>query len=135
MKLSIKIAIPGKIIWEGEANEINVQTTSGKIGILPNHTPLIAALETSVLTIKKETTTLMVISDGYISVEKNNIFIAIDRCILEEKINKETLEKTYKTALEKLNNAKTPGKKQIATKALKRVNSCYEILEYRKNNS
>ena len=39
MKLKIKIAIPGKVIWESEANEINIQTTTGKIGILPNHAP------------------------------------------------------------------------------------------------
>ena len=132
MKLKIKVAIPGKIIWEGEANEIKIQTTTGKIGILPNHAPLISAIETSVLTIKQEKTVFMVISDGYISLEKNSVFIATDRCILEESINIEKLEENYKLALEKYNNAKKPGKKYIANKNLKRVNACYEILNYRK---
>lgn len=134
MKLSIKVAIPGAIIWQGEADEINVQTTGGKIGILPNHTPLLAAVETSVLTVKNEETTLMVISEGYLSLEKNEIFIAVDRCILEKRIKKEKLEKAYEMALEQFNKANTPATKLFATKSLKRVNSCYEILEYRKNN-
>ena len=64
MKLKIKVAIPGRVIWEGEGAEMTIQTTTGKMGILPNHAPLVAAIETSVLTIKNEdnTTSLMVIS-------------------------------------------------------------------------
>lgn len=136
MKLKAKIAIPGKVIWEGEANEINIQTTTGKIGILPNHAPLVTAIETSVLTIKNiEETTFMVISDGYLSLEKNSIFIATDRCILENKIDSKKLEADYKSALERYNIAKKPGKKYIANKALKRINACYEILNYRKLNN
>ena len=130
MKLKAKIAIPGKVIWEGEANEINIQTTTGKIGILPNHAPLVTAIETSVLTIKNiEKTTFMVISDGYLSLEKNSIFIATDR------IDSKKLEADYKSALERYNIAKKPGKKYIANKALKRINACYEILNYKKLNN
>lgn len=135
MKLKAKIAIPGKVVWEGEAKEIGIQTTTGKIGILPNHAPLVAAIETSVLSIKDENTTLMVISDGYLSLEKNSIFIATDRCILEEKIDPKKLDTDYKLAKERYNEAKKPGKKYIANKALKRIKACYEILDYRKANS
>ena len=132
MKLKIKVAIPGKVVWEGQASEISVQTTTGRIGILPNHAPLVAAIETSVLSIKDETnTTFMVISDGYLSLEKNSLFIATDRCILEDKIDREKLKEDYEVATEKANNAKKPGKKYIANKALKRVQACSKILEYR----
>lgn len=137
MKLKIKVAIPGRVIWEGEGAEMTIQTTTGKMGILPNHAPLVAAIETSVLTIKNEdnTTSLMVISDGYISLEKNNIFIATDRCILEDRINADKLDSDYQVAVEKYNNAKKPGKKYIANKTLKRINACYEILNYRKQTN
>jgi F-type H+-transporting ATPase subunit epsilon len=135
MKLKVKIAIPGKVIWEGEASEINVQTTTGKIGILPNHAPLVAAIETNVLTIKNDsTTTFMVVSDGYLSLEKNNIFIATDRCILESRINKDKLKQDYDIALERAKAAKKPGKKYMANKALKRVQACFKILEYKETN-
>ena len=134
MNLKIKVAIPGRITWEGEGQEMIIQTTTGKMGILPNHAPLISAIETSVLTIKRAESlpVLMVISDGYISLEKNNIFIATDRCILENKIDASKLELDYKIALEKYNTAKKPGKKYIANKTLKRINACYEILNYKK---
>ena len=134
MKLKVKVAVPGKVMWEGEASEIGIQTTTGKIGILPNHAPLVAAIETSVLNIKNDETTLMVISDGYLSLEKNSIFIATDRCILENKIDAKKLEQDYKIALDRYNNAKKPGKKYVANKALKRINACYEILNYKKEN-
>jgi F0F1-type ATP synthase epsilon subunit len=77
----------------------------------------------------------MVISDGYLSLEKNSIFIATDRCILEDKIDSKKLEADYKSALERYNIAKKPGKKYIANKALKRINACYEILNYKKLNN
>nr|YP_009240499.1 ATP syntahse CF1 epsilon chain [Lotharella vacuolata]BAU62633.1 ATP syntahse CF1 epsilon chain [Lotharella vacuolata] len=134
MKLKITVAIPGKIILNTETTEVIVQTTTGKIGILPNHAPLIAAIETSVLTLKNtgDQKTFLVISDGYISLEKNEIFIATDRCILENKIDKKKLENDYKIALEKYNKAQKIGKKYIAYKTLKRINACYEILNYRR---
>nr|YP_009240379.1 ATP syntahse CF1 epsilon chain [Gymnochlora stellata]BAU62513.1 ATP syntahse CF1 epsilon chain [Gymnochlora stellata] len=133
LKLKTKIAVPGKILWEGEVDEIKVQTTTGKIGILPNHVSLITAIETSVLTLKQDKKIYMVISDGYLSVEKNCVFIATDRCILEENIDEKKLDENYKIALERYNEAKKPGKKYIANKALKRINACYEIINYRKN--
>jgi len=137
MKLKVKIAIPGKVVWENEVDEVNIQTTTGKIGILPNHAPIIATVETSVLRMKNnesQNPILMVISDGYLSLEKNSIFIATDRCILEDNINASKLEQDYKVALERYNNAEKPGKKYIANKALKRINACYEILSYNNND-
>lgn len=133
MKLKIKIAIPGRVVWESEANEINIQTTTGKIGILPNHAPLLTAIETGVLTIKDENqNNYMVLSDGYLSLNKNSLFIATDRCILENSIDSTKIEQDYKIAVKNFNNAKTPGKKYIANKALKRVNACFEVLNINK---
>ena len=133
MKLKVKIAIPGKVVWESEANEINIQTTTGKIGILPNHAPLVTAIETGVLTIKDESqNNYMVLSDGYLSLNKNSIFIATDRCILQESIDSTKIEQDNKIAIENFNNAKTPGKKSIANKSLKRINACFEVLSLKK---
>jgi F-type H+-transporting ATPase subunit epsilon len=132
MKLKVKVAIPGKIVWEGEASEIIIQTTTGKIGILPNHAPLVTTIETNILEIKDDNnTTFMVLSDGYLSLEKNNMFIATDRCILENRIDKEKLKQDYEIALKRAKTAKKPGKKYIANKTLKRVQACFKILEYK----
>lgn len=133
MKLYLKIAVPGSIIWEGEANEISVQTITGKIGILPNHISILSVIETSILVVKSETTKRMVISDGYISVENNQVFIATDRCFLEENITKEKIDKKYTEILEKIKQADKPTKKAMANKALKRVNCCYNLLNLNKN--
>ena len=39
---------------------------------------------------------------------------------------------SYKIAIENFNNAKTPGKKSIANKSLKRINACFEVLSLKK---
>ena len=128
MKLYLKIAIPGSIIWEGEATEIIVQTGNGKIGILPNHIPLLATIKSSILTVKDTNKKRMVISDGYISVENNQVFIATDRCFLEEKLKKDKIDEKYNKALERLKLAKKPTQKYMAEKALKRISCCYDLL-------
>ena len=36
---------PNRIVWNSEVQEIILSTNSGRIGILPNHAPLLTALD------------------------------------------------------------------------------------------
>ena len=45
MKLNLRVMAPNRIVWNSEVEEIILSTNSGKIGILPNHAPLLTALD------------------------------------------------------------------------------------------
>lgn len=52
MKISLKIVTPYGEYYKGEADYISACATTGMLGILPGHTPLIAPLKISRLVVK-----------------------------------------------------------------------------------
>ena len=54
MSLKIRVITPDKIVWNTPAEEVVLPSTTGQLGILDNHAPLITALEIGVLRVKLE---------------------------------------------------------------------------------
>ena len=52
MGLSIRLIAPDGLIWNTPIQEVVLPTTTGQIGLLEGHAPLITALEIGVLRIK-----------------------------------------------------------------------------------
>ncbi|MDD3901956.1 MAG: F0F1 ATP synthase subunit epsilon [Dysgonamonadaceae bacterium] len=50
--MKVKILTPEKIIFEGEAEEINIPTTSGHISVLNSHTPLVSVISPGEIVLK-----------------------------------------------------------------------------------
>lgn len=51
---SLHIVSPDKEIYEGNANSLSVMTTSGRITVLPHHTPLVSVLGKGEIIVKDE---------------------------------------------------------------------------------
>ena len=51
---SLKVTTPEKIFFDGETSQIIVRTTEGDIGILANHTSLVADLPSGPLKVRQE---------------------------------------------------------------------------------
>ena len=52
MGLSVRLFAPDGLIWNTVVQEVVLPTTTGQIGLLKGHAPLITALEIGVLRIK-----------------------------------------------------------------------------------
>ncbi|WP_316667652.1 F0F1 ATP synthase subunit epsilon [uncultured Propionibacterium sp.] len=68
------VAADGRV-WEGQAVNVIARTTEGDIGILANHTPLMAALVPCAVQITRVdgVTEVIAVSDGFISVFNNHV--------------------------------------------------------------
>ena len=44
MALSVTIAAPDRVLWEGEATLVSAPTVEGSIGLLPGHVPILSVL-------------------------------------------------------------------------------------------
>ena len=44
MPLSVTIAAPDRVLWEGEATLVSAPTVEGSIGLLPGHVPILSVL-------------------------------------------------------------------------------------------
>ena len=49
MALSVKVITPDKTVWDDSVEEIVLPSTTGQLGILSGHAPLLTALEVLVL--------------------------------------------------------------------------------------
>lgn len=79
MKLSI--AIPEKIIFTGEVENINISTFAGDIGVLPNHAALISVVKKGNIKIKtSQGEKIFDNEEGVIEIHNNQTSILLRGC-------------------------------------------------------
>ena len=52
MAISLKVLAPNQNVYEGEAEEVILPSTTGQIGILPGHISLVTAIDIGVLRLR-----------------------------------------------------------------------------------
>ncbi|MBI2020564.1 ATP synthase F1 subunit epsilon [Candidatus Daviesbacteria bacterium] len=103
-QLHLKVVTPEKLVLDEEVSQVNVSTEEGQIGILPNHTNLMAKLEPGEMVIKKDgKTDSLAVGDGFLQVSDNVLTIMTDLATYAEDIDERAVEdakKRAETALE-----------------------------------
>ncbi len=101
--LSLKIVTPEKEVLNEEADQVNVSTTRGELGILPNHAALMAKLVPGELKIRKGSKiSHFAIGEGFLQIEENVLTIMTDLAQNEEDIDEKAVEAAKKRAEETL---------------------------------
>lgn len=101
--LNLKIVTPEQVVYEGVADQVNVSTTQGELGILPHHANLMAKLIPGELRISKSgKTSFFAIGDGFLQIEENALTIMTDLAQGSEDIDEKAVEAAKKRAEEAL---------------------------------
>ena len=94
MNLNIRVLTPDKIIWDAPAEEILLPSSTGQLGILKDHVPLITALDIGVMRLKLTMgETSIFLGGGFAEVENNKITIL---CNVAQEKNSIDVEATKK---------------------------------------
>ena len=73
MSLIVRVITPDRIVWNGKAEELIIPTSTGQIGILKDHAPLLTTLDIGVMKIKsKAGWSSIAVMGGFGEVEENN---------------------------------------------------------------
>ncbi len=99
--LNLEIVTPEKKVLSDAVDTVTVPTTTGEIGILTNHAPLISSLKSGVLSYTKGgATEKMVVGGGFVEVSANNVSVLADTAetsgeidIEAARIERETVER------------------------------------------
>lgn len=76
MDLNVRVITPDKVVWDANAEEIILPSSTGQLGILLDHAPLLTALDIGVMRLKTEGNwTSIVLMEGFAEVENNKITI------------------------------------------------------------
>jgi len=111
MTLNLRVMAPNRIVWNSEAQEIILSTNSGQIGILPNHAPLLTALDIGVMKVRINSDwSTMALMGGFAMIENNQLTILVNEAEKGSEINPEEAQQAFDLAQESLNQA--TGKKQ-----------------------
>src|SRR5471030_2366972 len=99
--LHLKIVTPEKLIFDEPVSQVNISTENGQIGILPNHTNLMAKLEPGELIIKTGSKVeSMAIGDGFLQVTDNILTVMTDLAAYAQDLDEKALEEARKRAQE-----------------------------------
>ncbi len=79
---------PNRIVWNSEVQEIILSTNSGQIGVLPNHAPLLAALDIGILKIRiNGQWSTMALMGGFAMIDNNQMTILVNEAEKAIEIN------------------------------------------------
>ena len=76
MSLNVRVITPDKVVWDATVDELILPSSTGQIGVLTDHAPLLTALDIGVMKLKSGTEwTSIVIMEGFAEVEENTVTI------------------------------------------------------------
>lgn len=124
MTLTVRVIAPDKTVWDSEAEEVILPSTTGQLGILSGHAPLLTALDTGVMRVRPQKDWVAIaLMGGFAQVEENEVTILVNGAEKGETIDLEAARSAYKEAESRLEKAQNGNlQEQIkAKKALKRA--------------
>lgn len=119
----LSIITPEKKFFDDETSMVIVRTTEGDIGILANHTSLVASLPSGPVRIKNQDGTFRVaaLSSGIIKVGGNKVSIIANAVEWADEIDIEWAKRSEAEAREKLQSLKDKNELDIAELKLQRA--------------
>lgn len=127
MVLNLRVMAPNRIVWNSEVWEIILSTNSGQVGILPNHAPLLTALDMGVLKIRHDGQwSAMALMGGFAMIDNNRVTILVNEAERATEIDPDEARRAFQMAQADL--AKAEGKKKLieANLAFKRAKARLE---------
>lgn len=120
---SLKVTTPEKIFFDGETTQIIVRTTEGDLGVLANHTSLVADLPSGPLRIRQEDGSWKVaaISTGLMKVGGNKVSILANAVEWADEIDLEWAKRSEEDARSRLTQKASKQELDLAELKLQRA--------------
>ena len=130
MTLTVRVIAPDKTVWDSEAQEVILPSTTGQLGILSGHAPLLTALDTGVMRVRPGKDWVPIaLMGGFAEIENNEVTILVNSAERGETIDKEAAREAFAQAQERFNQVQTSENRQEkiqATQAYKRARARYQ---------
>lgn len=124
MTLTVRVISPDKTVWDSQAEEVILPSTTGQLGILSEHAPLLTALDVGVMRVRADKDWVAIaLMGGFAEVEQNEVTILVNGAEQGDKINLEEARQAYSEAETRLNSSTTASRQEQiqAKQALKRA--------------
>ena len=128
MTLQVSLITPDRVLWDGPAEEALLATTTGSMGILSNHAPLLTALEIGTLRLRntdKDWCSFAVMG-GFATVKDNALTLIVNQAELGTQLDQEKVKEDLSSAETALEQASKPADLIEAQIAYRKAKARYE---------
>ena len=133
MRLQVCILTPDRIFRNEKADELVLPTSTGQIGILVGHAPLISALDIGPMILRQNSSwTALALIGGFVLVQSDQVTILVNEALTASSVDKNEAEKVLADSLDRLNQVTSEKEKVEATFAFKRARACYQLVQWKK---
>ncbi len=106
MSLTIRVITPDSTIWDAAGEEVILPATSGQLGILGGHAPLLTAIGTGVMRVKTAGKwSAIAVMGGFAEVENDEVTVLVNRAERGENVNREAALSDQSTAAQVLESS------------------------------
>jgi F-type H+-transporting ATPase subunit epsilon len=122
MSLHVNIIAPDRNVWDSNAEEVILPSSTGQLGILKGHAPLLTALDIGVMRVRVDKDWIpVVLMGGFAEVENDELTILVNGAEEGSKIDKDEAQKNLETMTTRFNEAETSKEKIEATQNLRKA--------------
>lgn len=113
MSLTVRVIAADKTVWDSAAEEVILPSTTGQLGILSGHAPLLSALDVGVMRVRpgKDWVSIALMG-GFVEVENDEVIILVNGAERGDTIDREEARSTLSAAQARLEQSEQSEDKQ-----------------------
>jgi F-type H+-transporting ATPase subunit epsilon len=106
-KFPVEVLTPEGQVFSDEVEMLSTRTTTGSIGILANHAPLMAILDPTELRLYKSDSDVVKFAqgEGYLQVVDNSALVLVEEAVEPDSLDRSDIESRLKDAEQSMENA------------------------------
>ena len=119
-KLTFSLVSPEAELYSGQVDQVDIPGTEGDLGILPNHSPVMAAIRTGLITVTLGTEEVQYfVQGGFADVTPAGLTVLAEKALPMDAMNssliKEMIEEIEKTLAQQEGEAALAAQQNIAS--------------------
>ena len=114
MPLTVRVIAPDKTVWDAEAEEIILPSTTGQLGILGGHAPLMTALDIGVMRVRPEKDWIAIaLMGGFAEVDDNEVTILVRGAERGDSIDQDDARSAFEAAQKAADSASPDDRRAV----------------------
>jgi F-type H+-transporting ATPase subunit epsilon len=130
MPLTVRVIAPDKTVWNAEAEEVILPSTTGQLGILSGHAPLITALDTGVMRVRADKNWVPIaLMGGFAEIDRNEVTVLVNSAERGDTIDRDAARAALaeaEAAFNKVQQSDNAQERIKATRAYKRARARFQ---------
>ena len=99
MSLTVRVIAPDKTVWDAEAEEVILPSTTGQLGILSGHAPLMTDLDVGVMRVRPAKDWVAIaLMGGFAEVDNDEVTILVRGAERGDSIDQDDARSAFETA-------------------------------------